>query len=112
MIKFLKFRNFSYVATFEDQSDALFAAYGNEFYDAYTRTFSIADSDNIRLTPAHFRRNETSDDDLRAYLSYAKTRARGNKKKSQNSETLNKTKYKKGLVTIGIDTTIHFLFNQ
>ncbi|OWA51253.1 Atrial natriuretic peptide receptor 1 [Hypsibius exemplaris] len=77
IIKFLKFRGYSYVATFEDQSDQLFAAYGDEFYDAYKRSFNItADGNRIRLTTTQFRRNETSDDELRAYLAYASTRAR------------------------------------
>lgn len=67
------------MATFEDQSDPLFAAYGDAFYLAYTNTFTIADrdSDTIRLTATQFRRNVTSDNDLKAYLSYARTRARG-----------------------------------
>ncbi|GAV07766.1 hypothetical protein RvY_17571 [Ramazzottius varieornatus] len=76
LMKFLRWRNYTYVALVQDQSDALFDAFGEEFLDLYAKYFGNT-SDYTRITPIQFRRYVTTDDELRASLSYARTRARG-----------------------------------
>ena len=75
LMKFLRWRGYTYVALIQDQSDNLFDAFGEEFLNLYSLYYNTT-SDYTRITPIQFRRYVTSDDELRASLTYARTRAR------------------------------------